>query len=94
MNFEIFKLDLEKEEKPEIKLPTSVAGTCFQDDSLTWPVSRCWLLAGSSAKDQRLWFLSTWTSLCGLATVAEYQGTHPREDTIYELEAVTSCWPV
>ena len=24
MNFQLFKLDLEKEEKPDIKLPTSV----------------------------------------------------------------------
>ena len=33
MNFQIFKLDLEKAEKPEIKLPTSVASSKRQESS-------------------------------------------------------------
>ena len=33
MNFQIFKLNLEKAEDPEIKLPTSVASLKKQDNS-------------------------------------------------------------
>jgi len=33
MNFQIFKLDLEKEEEPEIKLPTSVGKSKKQESS-------------------------------------------------------------
>ena len=33
MNFKIFKLDLEKEEKPEIKLPTSFGSSKKQESS-------------------------------------------------------------
>ena len=33
MNFQMFKLDLEKAEKPEIKLPTSVGSSKNQDSS-------------------------------------------------------------
>ena len=33
MNFQIFKLDLEKAEEPEIKLPTSVGSSKKQDSS-------------------------------------------------------------
>ena len=33
MNFQMFKLDLEKAEKPEIKLPTSVASSKKQESS-------------------------------------------------------------
>ena len=36
MNFQMFKLDLEKEE-PEIKLPTSVASLKKQESSRTQP---------------------------------------------------------
>ena len=45
MNFQMFKLDLEKAEEPEIKLPTSVGSLKKQESSrkicisalLTWP---------------------------------------------------------
>ena len=33
MNFQMFKLDLEKEEKPEIKLPTSAGSSKEQESS-------------------------------------------------------------
>ena len=33
MNFQIFKLDLEKEEEPEIKLPTSTGSLKKKDNS-------------------------------------------------------------
>ena len=33
MNFQMFKLDLEKAEKPEIKLPTSVGSSKKQENS-------------------------------------------------------------
>ena len=33
MNFQMFKLDLEKAEGPEIKLPTSVGSSKFQKNS-------------------------------------------------------------
>jgi len=33
VNFQIFKLDLEKPEEPEIKLPTSVGSSEKQDSS-------------------------------------------------------------
>ena len=34
MNFQMFKLDLEKEEEPKIKLPTSVESSKKQDSSI------------------------------------------------------------
>ena len=33
MNFQMFKLDLEKAEEPEIKLPTSIGSQKKQEDS-------------------------------------------------------------
>ena len=35
MNFQMFKLDLEKPEEPEIKLPTSVGSSKKQENSRT-----------------------------------------------------------
>lgn len=60
--------DSSNEKDPGIHL-----GTHFQDGSFTWPASWCWLLAGSLAEGQSLWFLSTWTSLCGLGFLTVWQ---------------------
>ena len=37
MNFQIFKLDLEKAEEPEIKLPTSIGSLKKQENSRKTP---------------------------------------------------------
>ena len=39
MNFQMFKLDLEKAEEPEIKLPTSVASSKNQESSRKTSIS-------------------------------------------------------
>ena len=50
MNFQIFKMDLEKAEEPEMKLPTSVGSSKKQDNSrkktsilLHWLCQSVWL---------------------------------------------------
>ena len=49
MNFQMFKLDLEKAEEPEIKLPTSAGSSKKQEGSkkylllLYWPCQSLWL---------------------------------------------------
>ena len=39
MNFQVFKLDLEKAEEPEIKLPTSAGSKKKQESSINIPTS-------------------------------------------------------
>ena len=39
MNFQMFKLDLEKAEEPEIKLPTSVGSSKMQESSGKTPAA-------------------------------------------------------
>ena len=43
MNFQMFKLDLEKAEEPEIKLPTSVGSYKKQEDSKEKKIYFCFI---------------------------------------------------
>ena len=70
MNFQIFKLDLEKAEEPEIKLPTSVASSKKQESSRK--ISASALL--TKPKPLTVWI----TTNCGkFLKIWEYQITLP-----------------
>ena len=59
MNFQMFKLDLEKAEKPEIKLPTFVGSSKKQESSRKIPTSA--LLTVS--KPLTVWITTNWKTL-------------------------------
>ena len=59
MNFQMFKLDLEKAEEPEIKLPTSVASLKEQESSRKTSTSA--LL--TTPKPLTVWIQTNWTIL-------------------------------
>ena len=55
MNFQIFKLDLEKAEEPEIKLPTSVGSSEKQESSSKYLFLLYWLCQSLSADHTKMW---------------------------------------
>ena len=59
MNFQMFKLDLEKAEEPEIKLPTSVGLSKQQESSRKTSISA--LL--SVPKPLTVWIITNWKIL-------------------------------
>ena len=59
MNFQMFKLDLEKAEKPEIKLPTSVGSSKQQESSRK--ISTSALLI--TPKPLTVWMTANWKIL-------------------------------
>ena len=70
-NFQMFKLDLEKAEEPEIKLPTSVESSKKQESSrktstsdlLTWPKPLTVWITTNSGKFFKRWACqTTWTA--------------------------------
>jgi len=70
MNFQIFQLDLEKAEEPEIKFPTSAGSLKKQESSRKTPISA--LL--TTPKPSTVWI----TTNCGkLLKRWEYQTTLP-----------------
>ena len=68
LNFQMFKLDLEKAEQPQIKLPTSVGSSKKQERSRK--ISTSVLL--TMPKPLTLWITTNWKILRG-----EYQTTWP-----------------
>ena len=44
MNFQMFKLDLEKAKEPEIKLPTSAGSSKKQENSITIFIAALWTM--------------------------------------------------
>ena len=76
MNFQMFKLDLEKAEEQEIKLPTSVGSSRKQQSSRK--TSTYALLTKPKP-------LTVWTTTnCGkFLNVCEYQTTYPASWEIY-----------
>ena len=58
MNFQMFKLDLEKVEKPEIKLPTSTGSSKKQENSRKTSTSALLI----TPKPLTLWFLRNVTN--------------------------------
>ena len=70
VNFQMFKLDLEKAEKPEIKLPTSIGSSRKQESSRKTSTSAFWLCPKTST----VWI----TTNCGKFFKRwEYQTTLP-----------------
>ena len=67
MNFQLFKLDLEKEEEPDIKLPTSVGSSKKQGNSsktttsalFTMPLT-VWITTNCGKFWKRLDYQTTW----------------------------------
>ena len=59
MNFQMFKLDLEKAEEPEIKLPTSIGSSKKQESSRKTPTSA--LL--NTSKPLTVWITTDWKIL-------------------------------
>ena len=56
MNFQMFKLDLEKEEEPEIKLPASVGSSKKQEISRKTSISASLtILKPLTVDDKKLW---------------------------------------
>ena len=66
MNFQIFKLDLEKAEEPEIKLPTSTGSSKRQESSRKISISA--LL--STPKPLTVWITTNWKILQELGITA------------------------
>ena len=70
MNFQMFKLDLEKAEEPEITLPTSAGSSKKQESSrnilllLYWLCKNLWLwITTNCEKFWRRWeYLTTWSA--------------------------------
>ena len=71
MNFQMFKLDLKKEEEPEIKLPTSVGSSKKQENSrktstsalLTMPKPlTMWITANCGKFFKRSEYQNTWSA--------------------------------
>ena len=74
MNFQMFKLDLEKADEPEIKLPTSTGSQKMQENSRKTYIS-------ASLTMQIPWL---WTKNCGKFFKRwEYQTTWPASWEIY-----------
>ena len=69
VKFQMFKLDLEKAEEPEIKLPTSIGSSKKQESS--WKTSTSALL--TMPKPLTVWIKTNWKILQGW----EYQTTWP-----------------
>ena len=68
MNWQILKLNLEKEEEPEIKLPTSVGSSKNKESSRTTSISALWTMP----KPLTVWI----TTNCGKFSKRwEYQST-------------------
>ena len=59
MNFQMFKLDLEKAEEPEIKLPTSVGSSKKQESSRKTSTSALWTMP----KPLTMWTTRNWKIL-------------------------------
>ena len=73
MNFQLFKLDLEKAEEPEIKLPTSVGSSKKQESArktsttalLTTPkLLTVWITTNSGKFLKRWEYQTTWPASC------------------------------
>ena len=69
VNFQMFKLDLEKVEEPEVKLPTSVASSKKQESSRKAPT----VALLTTPKPLTVWI----TTSCGKFKRWEYQTTSP-----------------
>ena len=59
MNFQVFKLDLEKAEEPEIKLPTSAGSSKKQESSRKTSISALWTIP----KPLTVWITINWKIL-------------------------------
>ena len=59
MKFQMFKMDLEKTEEPEIKLPTSVGSSKNQESSRKTSISALF----TTPKPLTVWIITTWKIL-------------------------------
>ena len=64
MNFQLFKLDLEKEEEPDIKLPTSVGSSRKQENSRKTSISALLTMP----KPLTVWITTNWKILKEMET--------------------------
>ena len=86
MNFQMFKLDLEKAEEPEIKLPTSTGSLKKQESSrktstsalLTTPKPfTVWITTNCGKFFKRWEYQTTWSALWEICTQAKKQQVEP-----------------